>query len=135
MNYELILGAWGAILSTALAVWEVRKTKVRLDVIHSFTTCHERGNEIAVYNASNNPVTINSFELQFFDKSRFGWKLARTEHFPEAEGFLNIKIEPHSRYDLTFTEQDHFNWGKQKICILFHIAGRDKSVSKAVYTP
>jgi uncharacterized membrane protein len=133
-----IIAVYGAVLSTILAILKVHELylhRFRLIVEYSFTGSAEVGNEIAIYNPSKNPVTINSFELQFFDKKAFWWVKSRTDSYPSAEGFCNIKIEPQSRYDMSFTESEHFDWGKQKICILFRIAGRNKPVSEVIYTP
>ncbi len=133
------LSIYGAVLSTLLAIfkiYDIYQNRFRLEVSHSFTTSYEIGNSIGVYNASGKPVTITAYKLQFFDKQNvIGWKIAHTINVPDDEDLISIKINPYTQTTLNFRDQDHFDWGTQKICILFHIAGRNKSVSKTLYTP
>lgn len=127
---------WGAGLSTLLAfikLWEVWKSRFRVDIGHNFTSEPSIGNNILVRNLSSDPIILEYWELHYGSRL---WPFRKYEEFespgPDAR---DIQIQPHSSYKFSFTDQYHFNWSPKalkgrKIYIKLYIAGRSPFYKK-----
>lgn len=146
-RYELIavgLAAWGAMLSTLLAVvriWETRREGLRLSASYGFHSDPDEGNEVIVLNTSKLPVMVSYWELVWghYSWGRFiideeEWK------FPLTPEDMDFTVPPHSKHALRFVGGEHFEWGpssskRGKIYLRLHIVGRHRRVTLLVYDP
>ena len=138
---SIILGIWGAGVSTSLAgikILEVWRERLRLSTSYSFSHRDHGGNEIIIENPSKTPVMISYWELLW--RRRRYLKLEITGgRFPQ-EGYCNITIGAHARHTLEFAEQEYFDSGHAaikmgKLYLKLYIVGRSKPVLLKVYDP
>lgn len=111
ISLALLLGIWGALLSTALAcvrMWELWMRRFRVEVGTMFTTSEDIGHRVSVRNLSDNPLI-----LEYWQVVRLSGHWPRTRETslvsPGAE-VEDIAIPGHSTMPFTFAEQDHFPW-------------------------
>lgn len=134
------IALYGAILSSLLFLYEGYKaylSRFHFEIYSSLTSLPEIGNELKIWNGSDIPMYINSFDLEFFEKDgQHKWKKLSSVSYPEAEGFCDIVIPSKGCETLPFRDFYHFDWGpKKKIEAVFHVAGRKKSFRKLVWKP
>ena len=133
------LAVWGAVLSTLLAavkVWELWKTRVRIEVGYNFSGNESIGNEVIVRNLSGTPLIITYWELIWRQRTQFAWKQSNTIG-PEEDND-DIKVGAHSSVKLSFRDANHFDWGvsalgHRKIFLRLHLAGRSRPILRKVY--
>ena len=106
-------------LLAAIKLWEVWKSRLRLDIGYNFTGSAQIGNEIIIRNLGSTPFLITYWELLYCDNA-------------------DIRVGPHSSIKLTFREQNHFDWGTsalrgRAIFVRLHIAGRLRPLLRKVY--
>jgi hypothetical protein len=121
---------WGAGLSTLLAIvklWEILKSRFRVDVGYNFTSEPEIGNNILVRNLSSNPIILEYWELHY---GSYWWPFRKFEKFESPDFDTNdLQIQPHSSYKFSFTGRYYFDSSPQtlkgrKIYLKLYIAGR-----------
>lgn len=135
---SLYLALWGAILSTLLAVvklWEMWRERFRLEIGYNFTDNIEIGNAILLRNLSGKPIILSYWELL---QSSGNWprKVLTDIAYPDHDAG-DRRIEPYSTLELSFAEQNYFEWSRKalkggKLLIRLHIAGR-KPILQTVY--
>jgi len=133
------LAAWGAALSTILAVvkfWEIWRNRTRIEVSYNFTGSPDIGNEVIIRNLTGTPILITYWELLWRHKSWFRWK--QSKEISPNESFEDLKLGGHSNIKLTFREQDHFDWGSSavgndRIYLRLQIAGKTNPILRKVY--
>ena len=121
---------WGAGLSTLLAIiklWELWRDRFRLQVGYNFRGNEDLGNEVIIRNLSTRPVVLTYWEL-LYCTGRFPCRTFEAFRDPGADA-EDIQIAPHTSYALTFSEQNHFDWGvsalnDRAIYVRLHLAGR-----------
>jgi hypothetical protein len=134
-----LLAMWGAFLSTLLAavkLWELWRSRLRLDIGYNFTGSEEIGNEIIIRNLSGTPFLITYWELLWRQRTFLHWK--QSHLIGPEEDNEDIKVGAHSSIKLTFREQNHFDWGVsalrgRTIFVRLHIAGKSRPVLRKVY--
>jgi hypothetical protein len=130
------IALWGAVLSTALAIREILKAKIRLEVGFTFTgDIDGLGNRIFLRNLSEKPVVITWWQLQWCKKKRFRLELI-DEIDPDAS-FTDIIIPPHSSYTFTFSGENYFDSSNKlyeggAIVLYLLISGRTQPVKLKV---
>ena len=132
------IAVWAAVLSTILAlikIWEIWKTRIRIEVSYSFMGIPEEGNQVIIRNLSPTPIIITYWDLQWRKRKLF---IKPTFTIGPNEFNEDIKISGHTSHKLIFRDQDHFDWGpsslgKNKIYLLLHIAGKKWPSLKKVY--
>lgn len=130
---------WGAGLSTLLALiklWELWRDRFRLQVGYNFRGNEDLGNEVIIRNLSTRPVVLTYWEL-LYCTGRFPNRTLEAFRDPGAD-VEDIQIAPHTSYALTFSEQDHFDWGVRAlngraIYVRLHLAGR-RPILRKVYS-
>lgn len=124
------LAWWGAGLSTLLAIvklWEIWRTRFRIDVGCNLTGSPEIGNELFIRNLMGSPVILSYWQLLRLS-GRWPFR-TETELTSPEEDARDIRIDAHSSLTLTFKDQEHFDWGVnaldgKSIYIRLWIAGR-----------
>lgn len=127
--------AYAALLATILGVLRVVEfyldRRPKIIALVSLTSLPELGNTIALINKSKTPANIYYYELVWATPGYiqrylpFFRKIGSTES-PFTHEYADITIGPHARYDLTFTDEYHFDWGaslKNDIYLKIWIAG------------
>jgi hypothetical protein len=127
---------WGAGLSTLLALiklWELWRTRFRIEVGRALNGSVEMGNDIHIRNLSSNPTILCYWELFYRDHL---WPFRKDTYIisPEADS-CDIRIEQHSSKTFNFNGQDHFSWDRKvmkgrRIYIRLHFAGRWSIIRK-----
>ncbi|HGO6129307.1 hypothetical protein KDX04_27155 [Burkholderia cenocepacia] len=131
LSLSLMIAAWGALLSTALAaikIWELWRDRHRIDIGYSFCSDEEHGNTITIRNVSGRPLILCYWELQV----RHGyWPCWRYNTFrtPEPDEVNDYRLEPYSSHPLVFTESEHFDYetvapSGGPLYLRLHFAGR-----------
>jgi hypothetical protein len=96
----------------------------------------EIGNDIVVLNASDKPVNIYYLDLAWVERRWPGWQIPGFRRFaysvsPDEDNFCNITVPAHGQQTLSFSGEDHFDWGadlKQDIYLRLWIVGRKRPV-------
>jgi hypothetical protein len=139
---SIVLGIWGAILSTALAgikILEVWRERLRLSTSWSFSNPdYCKRNEIVIENPSKTPVMISNWELLWRRRRVFKCEITGGRFLQE--GYYNITIAAHGRHTLEFTGQEYFDWGRAtvkmgKLYLNLYVVGRRSPVLLKVYDP
>ena len=133
------LALWGAALSTVLAaikIWEIWKTRVRVEIGYNFTGNDDMGNEVIIRNLSSTPLIITYWELIWRQRTLFGWK--QSHAIGPEESVEDTKLAAHSSFKLIFQGKDHFDWGSsalngRKIFIRLCVAGRSRPLMRKIY--
>ncbi|MGF6637280.1 hypothetical protein OKW39_004496 [Paraburkholderia sp. MM6662-R1] len=127
---SVILGAWGAVLSTLLAgikLWEIWRDRHRIEIGYNFTTDESIGNSISIRNLSGRAFILSYWELLYGTGC---WPVRKfTELRSPDFDVRDTRIEPYSTYTLCFCDQDYFGSSPKslkgrKIYIRMHVAGR-----------
>ncbi|SAL06071.1 hypothetical protein AWB81_07430 [Caballeronia arationis] len=130
ITLSVILGAWGAILSTLLAgvkIWEIWRDRHRIEIGHNFTSDESIGHSISIRNLSGRAFILSYWELVY---GAGCWPFRTFDGLRSPDHDVSdIKIEAYSTYTLSFCDEDHFGWGPKalkgrKIYIRMHVAGR-----------
>jgi hypothetical protein len=117
---SVILSAYAAALSTFLGVLRCIEffldRRPKISAYTALTSLPEIGNTITLVNTSKTPANIYWFELVWVKPGvlyRFVPFLRRVEssETPLTDQYADIAIGAHSRYDLVFDEDEHFDWG------------------------
>lgn len=132
------LAAWGAVLSTFLALIQVIESvnnRRRIVVDYSFKGLPEGGHRIILSNPGKTPILITHYEL-FWSKWRYFFKKKYVgDAFPE-DGPHSVTINDYSRVTLTFSEMNYFNWTNPdsgSLYIRLHITGAKFSKIIRIY--
>lgn len=106
------LALWGAILSTGLAIREIQKARVKLEVGFTFTGDIEHlGNRIFLRNLSDKPIVITWWQLQWCKKKWFRWEMF--DGIDPDDHFTDIVVLPHSSYTIVFSGENYFDSSKK----------------------
>jgi hypothetical protein len=141
MTGSTLIAWWGAVLSTLLALiklWEFWRDRFQVEVSHNFTGNPEIGNEILVRNLSGRTFILAYWEL-LYGAGRWPTRRFSPLTSPEYFDVGDVRVKPHSTYTLTFTDENHFDWGVgalkgRRIFIRLYIAGR-RPIVRLVYAP
>lgn len=110
-DYSFWLGLWGSVVGTVLAaikIWEFyRDSRLGLTTTYSLTSSPEVGNDIILQNTSKTPALISYWELVWADRRFWITFFEREAQYPN-EGYCNITVQAHSRYVLSFKDDNHF---------------------------
>ena len=134
-----LVAIWGAVLSTLLAcvkLWELWRSRSRIEVSYNFTGSEDVGNEIILRNLSATPLLITWWELLWQRRRWLRWKQSR-EVSPN-EFFNDLVINGHSSARLAFQGSSYFAWSyesleRDAIYIRLHIAGKSRPILRKVY--
>lgn len=134
------LAAWGAVLSTSLAVIkfvEMWKQRFRVVATYQFTSDPNIGNEVILTNLAAKPVLVSYWTLEWTVRRLCFLRRVVDEIEPEDMGG-RLTIPPHGDIPLLFREFDHFAWSpvsrpKQRLYIRLNLAGRRKPIRLFVY--
>jgi len=130
---SLLLGCWGAFLSTLLAavkLWEFWRDRFRLEVDYSFNTDPSIGNFILIRNLSGRPLILSHWEVLYRSGCWFRRKPEEYVALPFPEhGARDRRIEPYSTLELRFAEDNYFSTSHKvlkgrRIYIRLFVAGR-----------
>lgn len=129
---------WGAGLSTILALiklGELWRDRFRIDVSYNFRGAAEEGNDVHVRNLTGRPMILTYWEL-LYGSGMWPRRAFEPLRYPDMDDG-DIRIEPHSTRTLSFSDDQHFDWGQKArngktIWIRLHIAGR-RPILKLVY--
>ena len=132
------LAWWGACLSTLLAgvkLWEMWRDRFRVDIGCNFTGNPDIGNEIIVRNLTGYPIIVSYWEVLWI--SGYWPFRAQSTLTATEEHASDARIDAHSSLTLTFSGQDHFDWGVKAlngrtIYLRLYVAGR-RPVLRKVY--
>lgn len=125
-----LLAVWGALLSTALAVvrlGEVWQARFRVEVVPSFAGSKELGNTVSIRNLAGKPVILGYWEVL---KISGHWPFQKERCLVSPDEYVrDSSIPAHAALSLSFSEQDHFEWGSgslqgDRLFIRLHFAGR-----------
>lgn len=111
-DYNL-LAIWGAALSTILAavkIWEIWRTRRRIEYSYNFAGLAEVGNEIIIRNLSATPIIISYWELVWLKKRRLGLRKQEIRRIAPESDFSDSHVAAHSSYVLRFAEERYFSW-------------------------
>jgi hypothetical protein len=107
------------------------------------TSSEEVGNTIVLLNKSSIPANISFFDLAWVERQTlfgwtipFTWKVVSKESPIEPSIGYDAMIPPHATHSLSFTEQDHFDWGanlKQDIYLRLWLIGRNSPIWLLIY--
>lgn len=130
------LAAWGALLSTSLAVREIIKARTKIEVGYRFTSLEDEGNLIIIRNLSSHRIIIRYWELVWCKRRLLKWVPFRS--IDPGEDNTDILVPEHSSTFLSFTGQDHFDWSYKslnggKLFIRVYLAGKKCPVVMKVY--
>lgn len=134
-----VVAIWGAGLSTLLAcvkLWELWKSRSRIEVSYNFTGTEDIGNEIILRNLSATPLLITWWDLLWQHRRWLRWN--ESKRISPDEFFEDLVLNGHSSSRLSFQGPTYFDWdygslGRDSIYIRLHIAGRSKPVLVKVY--
>ena len=137
-NSELI-AIWGAVLSSFLGgikVWELWRSRRKIEVSYGFDSRPEVGNEIIIRNISDKPMIITYWELQFCVFNWFRWVPDKTEN--PGEDRHDIFVAAHTSLSLPFRGECFFKWGRdafkgKRLYLELQIAGKSKPIRFFVY--
>lgn len=106
--------------------WAQSRISLKLNL--SETSCPSRGTKLLIFNSSAKDLVIYRIEIKFYRKVWWGLKATKRQSIslPEAEGFLNLTIQPNNNHVIKFEEANHFYSGDQKVKAFLHIIGRRK---------
>ena len=130
-----------SIVSSLELIDKVRELiRPKIVVGRSLTGSEDIGNTISIANISATPLLIDYWQLIWIKRVKVFFKKELEICSPEGPDIIDITIQPHTKYLLTFNGMDHFDWGYQtipngKLYIRLHICGKRKSVTKLVYDP
>jgi hypothetical protein len=136
------LSIWGAVTATILAIMKgiefYRAQRFSFSATVRLTGSEEVGNTIVLLNKSSIPATISYFDLAWIERrSLFGWPIpftrkALADRSPIEPPFgYDETIAPHGTHHLSFTEDEHFDWGwklKQDIYLRVWLIGRNSPI-------
>jgi hypothetical protein len=134
----VILGAWGAVLSTVLAavkIWEIWRDRHRIEIGYNFTSHEGIGSAVFIRNLSGRAFLLSYWEL-LYGTGR--WPFRKFIEFRSQEFDMNdVRIEPYSTHTLSFCDEHYFGTNLsalkgRKIYIRAHVAGR-KPMLRLVY--
>ena len=134
-----LIAIWGAGLSSLLAVvklWEMWKSRSRIEVSHNFTGNAEVGNDVIIRNLSSTPIILTYFEVLRIKRNWF--KKKEYILYSPYEASSDRVLKGYSSHTFNFSHQDYFDWGidamkKGKIYASMHFAGKAKPVVVKVY--
>ncbi|WP_274062040.1 hypothetical protein [Vibrio parahaemolyticus] len=131
LEVSLLLGIWGAVLSTILFVlklYEVWGQRFKIEVSSITRSCADQGHDISIKNLSAKPVLLEYLELY----SKKGWLPFSKESYiwsPE-DSWLNARIEPSDKKVYNFNQGNYFSLSGKKVYVRLHFAGRKPFVKK-----
>src|SRR5690606_20571260 len=109
MDFKLNLETLISLTALALSLFVLGRDYWRARIWLEVRFSSGNTNEMYVYNKSSKSISIVGFELKFYNKVENKWNLARSENFPDNEGFLKIRMSPRSSpYFLLFDGEDYF---------------------------
>jgi hypothetical protein len=138
VTLSVILGAWGAALSTLLAsikLWEIWRDRHRIEIGYIFTTSESIGNSISIRNLSGRAFILSDWELLYGIGCR-PFRRFNELRSPDFDA-SDIRIEAYSTYTLSFCDEHYFDSSPKalkdrKIYIRMQVAGR-KPMLRLVY--
>jgi hypothetical protein len=128
----------GTTVAVALAIIKsyefFQGLRPRIKASVTLTSSEEIGNTIVLLNKSSTPANLSYFDLAWIErKLLFGWPIPFTwrivldeSPIDQPDGYY-VTIAPHDTHTLSFTEEDHFGWGrdlKQDIYLRLWLIGR-----------
>ena len=129
------IGLWGAFLATVLAIREIVKSRIKVNLSFDFSDA-ERGNHIKIRNLSDRPIIIEYWRLSWCKRERLRW-IEKRSRDPGPDAY-DLCIEPHTSKSLSFVGPDHFDWGHkamagQTLFVHLHIVGKKCPVKIRLY--
>lgn len=131
-----IIAWWGAVLSTILALikfYEMWIARFRVDIGCNFTSLSDLGNKVIIRNLTNKPFILTYWKLVW---RKGAWPFHKDTYISAPDEFFSdIRINPCSSHELSFTEIEHFDTSYKegrgrRILIELHIAGRLRFMKK-----
>ena len=121
------IAAWGAVLSTILAIKEYWKNLLQVEIGFSTASISDVGNKIVIRNNSNRPIIVTHWEV-VFRRFRFLPFFESPCTGPD-EYFTDFQIPEHSSKTLSFTDQDYFSCAPKalkgrKLYFRMHVSGK-----------
>jgi hypothetical protein len=101
------IAAWGAVLSTILAIREYWKSRLQVKIGFSTASIPDVGNKVMIRNNSNMPIIVTYWEI-VFRRFRF-LPFSESSCTGPDEYFTDFRIPEHSSKILEFTDQDYFS--------------------------
>lgn len=134
--WKVVLGGWGAVLSTALAaikIWEVTlKDRVRLRTSYSFSSQVDADDEIVIVNLSPLPLQISHWCL-FWKPNFLSWGKEEIDVTPDLDRVGRFTVGARDSYAMVFSEQDRFDWSHRsaagrKLYLVLHVFGKRRPI-------
>jgi len=124
----MMLGIWGAVLSSALAMWEYRKRRLNLSSTYAFYGTDDIADEIVVVNLSAMPVFVKHWTLIWVPQNWFS-KAQPLDITPDDLG--GFKIAGEDSITLKFDGQNKIPWSYRvsegrKLVLTLYIHGKSK---------
>ena len=120
------IAAWGAILSTSLAIREYLKSKLKIEVDFLSTTSTTIGNKVTIRNNSFRPIVVTYWEIVFRE-----WRFLPIGESPchSPESFADFRILEHNSTTLEFTDGDYFSCSPKalkgrKLYLRLYVSGK-----------
>ncbi len=131
LEISLLLGIWGALLSTILFVlklYEVWGQRFQIEVSSITRSCVDLGHDISIKNLSSKPVLLEYLEL--YSKKRWHPFSKHSYIWSPEDSWLDARIEPFGKKVYNFNQGDYFSLSGKKVYIRLHFAGRKPFVKK-----
>ena len=141
-NTAFYLGLWGASLSTLMAVlkiFELWKSRIKVDVTYQFTSSEEIGSKIIISNLTPRPIGITYWKLVWVKWKFPSWQ-KKEEISPDPLDDTHFTIGAYQQHVLNFDEGENLPWGRDAIPLGvlrldLSVAGRAKPVRISFYDP
>jgi hypothetical protein len=125
MNYELLLGAIGTILSVYLGIREILKNRPRFYTTFFFTGNPEENDAVVIYNGSAKTVVISHYNL--FQGMSLDDPSAKDIDLGNAGEFLLMSIAPDSIFKIHIPDQYKFRIKQNnKLYLSIEVMGHKK---------
>ncbi|MEN3758352.1 hypothetical protein ACEUBN_17430 [Aeromonas veronii] len=131
LEISLLLGVWGALLSTILFVlklYEVWGQRFQIEVSSITRSSVELGHDISIKNLSSKPVLLEYLEL-YSKKGWFPFSKCSYIWSPE-DSCLDARIEPFGKKTYNFNQGDYFSLSDKKVYMRLYFAGHKPFVKK-----
>lgn len=136
-DWVAVYAAFVATIVAGVEIYKFLQSKFNLKFYLSTTSSETIGNELCIWNGSDQPVIFIYFVIEIYKLCPHGkWQYKYARYYPEEEGFANVTVEPKRIKTLMFTEQEYFSTGqKTKVEIVVHVAGRNKPIRRILWEP
>ena len=125
-----VIAAWGALVSTILAVREYWKSRLKIEIGFSSASLPDIGNKIFIRNNSDKPIIVTYWEV-IYKRWKF-LPFSQSICVISDEFFLDFQVSSNSSRTLEFVNQDYFSCSPKvlkgrKLYFRLYIAGKWRS--------